>query len=92
MPVLFCDIDALAAAIWHERYMGRESDEVWQLADPTRYGIHVVTDHNIPFEQVGIRDGEHLCDWMTRRGQRSVCSWTCFTMRAAAWALMWVAS
>lgn len=67
VPVLFCDTDAFATAIWHERYMGHESNEVWRLADPSRYRIYLVTDHNIPFEQDGYRDGEHLRGWMTQR-------------------------
>lgn len=67
VPLLFCDTDPLATAIWHERYVGRSSDEVWRIADTTRYRIYLVTDHNIPFEQDGYRDGEHLREWMTGR-------------------------
>lgn len=67
VPLLFCDTDALATAVWHERYMGFRSPEVERVAASRRYALYVLTDCDIPFEQDGTRDGEHLREWMTDR-------------------------
>jgi NadR type nicotinamide-nucleotide adenylyltransferase len=67
-PVLFCDTDALATAIWHERYMGSPSPGVEAVA--ARGGQHLwllTDDAGVPFEDDGLRDGEHLRSWMTGR-------------------------
>ena len=67
-PLLVCDTDAFATAIWHERYMGRPSDEVMRLADSVHHALYLVTDHaDVPFEQDGLRDGETIRPWMTQR-------------------------
>lgn len=67
-PVLVCDTDALATAIWHERYLGRRHPGVEAAADPTGARLYLLTDHTgVPFVQDGIRDGEHLRPWMTGR-------------------------
>jgi HTH-type transcriptional repressor of NAD biosynthesis genes len=68
-PVLVCDTDAFATRIWHERYMGRPSDEVASLAAamPARALYLLTGDVGVPFEDDGLRDGEHLRGWMTER-------------------------
>lgn len=70
-PVLFCDTDAFATTVWHERYLGRSSPEVSAIADPPdgrRRHLWLLTDHeDVPFEDDGLRDGEHLRGWMTAR-------------------------
>ncbi|GAA1878603.1 AAA family ATPase [Asanoa iriomotensis] len=65
-PLLFCDTDARATAIWEERYLGQSSDEVRAAA---RWpDLYLLTDHvGVPFEQDGLRDGEHVREWMTGR-------------------------
>ena len=66
-PVVFGDTDAMATGIWHERYLGRPSAAVTAAAGPPP-DLYLVTDHvGVPFEQDGIRDGEHLRAWMTWR-------------------------
>ncbi|MFL6438303.1 MAG: AAA family ATPase [Terriglobales bacterium] len=65
--VLICDTDALATAIWHERYMGSRSSEVEEIAAGHSYDLYLLTGVDIPFVQDGIRDGEHLREWMTER-------------------------
>lgn len=65
--VLICDTDALATGIWHERYMHTLSPEVQTLADASRHDLYLLTDVDIPFVQDGVRDGEHLREWMTKR-------------------------
>jgi HTH-type transcriptional regulator, transcriptional repressor of NAD biosynthesis genes len=65
--VLICDTDALATAIWHERYLGSRSPEVEEIACARHYHLYLLTDVDIAFVQDGIRDGEHRRGWMTER-------------------------
>lgn len=65
--VLFCDTDALATCIWHERYMGFWSLSVENVADRRRYALYILTQPDIPFVQDRIRDSENLREWMTQR-------------------------
>lgn len=67
-PLLICDTDALATAIWHERYLGSEAPAVYAIAATRLPALYLVTDHEgVPFEQDGVRDGEHIRAWMTGR-------------------------
>jgi len=65
--VVFSDTDALATAIWHERYVGSRSEAVEALAARHRPDLYLLTGDEIPFEQDGLRDGEHLRHWMHAR-------------------------
>ncbi|MGW4467780.1 AAA family ATPase [Micromonospora sp. NPDC004704] len=65
-PILVCDTDAVATAVWEERYLG--SPSVATLAAARRPDLYLLTDHEgVPFEDDGLRDGEHLRAWMTGR-------------------------
>jgi NadR type nicotinamide-nucleotide adenylyltransferase len=65
-PVLVCDTDAFATGIWHERYVGRRDASVDALA--RHHDLYLLAhDEGVPFVQDGIRDGEHLRSWMTKR-------------------------
>lgn len=67
-PVLVCDTDAFATGIWHERYRGQRSPEVEALGAVPPYHLYLLTHHDdVPFEDDGRRDGEHLRAWMTTR-------------------------
>jgi HTH-type transcriptional regulator, transcriptional repressor of NAD biosynthesis genes len=67
-PVLFCDTDAFATTVWHERYTGGTSEETARVAALGRQHLWLLTDHTgVPFEDDGLRDGEHLRPWMTGR-------------------------
>jgi NadR type nicotinamide-nucleotide adenylyltransferase len=68
-PVLFCDTDAFATTIWHERYMQSANPAVARIAEEgRRQHLWLLTDHaDVPFEDDGLRDGEHLRPWMTSR-------------------------
>ncbi|MEV6579243.1 AAA family ATPase [Streptomyces sp. NPDC051582] len=67
-PVLICDTDSFATGIWHERYTGGRSEEVEKIAALTHRDLYLLTDHaDVPFEDDGLRDGEHLRPWMTDR-------------------------
>lgn len=68
-PVLLCDTDALATCVWHERYRGHRSASVEAIAAamPAR-ALYLLTDHHgVAFEDDGLRDGEHLREWMNER-------------------------
>lgn len=68
-PVLVCDTDALATTVWQERYTGVVTAEVRAEAErmPPRSLYLLTNDEGVPFEDDGLRDGEHLRPWMTRR-------------------------
>jgi HTH-type transcriptional repressor of NAD biosynthesis genes len=64
---LFCDTDAFATSVWHERYMGARSAEVESIDSPSRITLYFLTDPKTPFSQDGTRDGELIRDWMDAR-------------------------
>jgi NadR type nicotinamide-nucleotide adenylyltransferase len=67
-PVVVCDTDAFATGIWHERYLGARHAGVEAVGDARNHHLYLLTDHHgVAFDQDGIRDGEHLRPWMTRR-------------------------
>jgi len=80
--IFFCDTDALATAIWHQRYVGTWSDEVAEIADRRRYDLYLLTNCEIPFEQDGVRDGERIRQWMTQRFTEEL------TKRGLPWVLV----
>jgi HTH-type transcriptional regulator, transcriptional repressor of NAD biosynthesis genes len=55
---LFCDTDALATALWHERYLGVRSPEVEAIANSRTYDLFVLCDIDVPYERDGVRFGE----------------------------------
>ncbi|MEU3747531.1 MULTISPECIES: AAA family ATPase [Streptomyces] len=61
-PVLFCDTDAFAATIWHERHLGTASAETGEIAARSRQHLWLLTDHR----GVG-REDDELRPWMTAR-------------------------
>ncbi len=64
---LFADTNALATAIWHERYMGGTSKEVEQFSVGRAYDMYFLLKPDIPFVDDGLRDGEHIRGWMYER-------------------------
>jgi HTH-type transcriptional regulator, transcriptional repressor of NAD biosynthesis genes len=80
--VLICDTDALATAIWHQRYVGTWSKEVEAIASQRRYDLYLLTDCDIPFHRDGIRDGHQIRPWMTKRFTEEL------TKRSARWVLI----
>lgn len=65
-PLAVCDTDVLATAIWHRRYCGTDHPHLVERArahPPFLYAL--TTPQGVPFEQDGLRDGEHLRDEMT---------------------------
>lgn len=60
--VLICDTDALATCVWHERYVGSRCDAVERLVRPL--DLYLVTAPDVPWVDDGLRDGEHVRQWM----------------------------
>jgi NadR type nicotinamide-nucleotide adenylyltransferase len=65
--ILFCDTDALATAIWHERYLGSRAPEVEAIAWSRRYDLTFLTAADIPWVQDGDRTSDALRQRMQRR-------------------------
>lgn len=81
-PVLICDTDAFATAIWHQRYVASRSEIVETIAShsPPRLGYILTGYAEVPFEQDGLRDGARIRGWMhdefeTRLASQSA-AWT----------------
>jgi NadR type nicotinamide-nucleotide adenylyltransferase len=67
-PVLFCDTDAFATTLWHERYLGSPAPEVERLHAGSHHDLWILTDPaGVPFEQDGWRDGESIRERMSAR-------------------------
>lgn len=58
-PVLICDTDAFATAIWERRYLGSaaRSGQPWKSVPGRR--VYLVTDHeDVPWQDDGLREGD----------------------------------
>jgi len=66
-PLLICDTDVLATAVWHERYIGAPAPRLHARASAHRPALYVLTGDEIPFVQDGTRDGEHIRAQMQQR-------------------------
>ncbi|MEW2359002.1 ATP-binding protein [Spirillospora sp. NPDC029432] len=59
-PVLVCDTDAFATALWYERYLGEPAPGTFRR-HTGRHHLWILTDPaGVPFEQDGWRDGESV--------------------------------
>jgi len=58
--ILICDTNSFATVQWHRRYMGTNFAELEDYASQCRADVYFLTGDEIPFEQDGLRDGEHL--------------------------------
>lgn len=65
--VLICDTNAFATGTWHERYAGTRCAEVDAIGARDKVDLYLLTEPDFPFVQDGLRDGEHVRDWMHAR-------------------------
>jgi HTH-type transcriptional repressor of NAD biosynthesis genes len=70
--ILICDNDSFAISIWCERYLGKYYEEIYDIYKNAVNlnnddKIYILTKPNVPFVQDGLRDGEHIRDWMFDR-------------------------
>ncbi len=74
--VLICDTDVFATSIWYKRYVGVRSSKIEAMAAARRpMGLYIVSDPLTPFDQDGIRDGEHIRGWMHTEFLRALELW-----------------
>ena len=66
-PLLVCDTDVLATALWHKRYVGEPAPRILERAASHQPALYVLTGDEIPFIQDGLRDGEHIRTAMQQR-------------------------
>ena len=66
-PLLICDTDGLATALWHERYVGEPAPRILERAAAHPPALYILTGDEIPFVQDGLRDGEHIRSGMQER-------------------------
>ncbi|MGH3244217.1 MAG: AAA family ATPase [Spirillospora sp.] len=67
-PLLVCDTDAFATALWQERYLSSPAPEVEAVHERTPHHLWILTSpEGVPFEQDGLRDGESIRAWMSGR-------------------------
>src|SRR5690606_26018714 len=59
-PLLVCDTDVLATALWRERYLGGASAAVTAAGAAHRPALYLLPGDEIAFVQDGWRDGEHV--------------------------------
>ena len=65
--VLFADTNAFATGTWHERYHRTRDPRVDAIGARDKVDLYFLTAPDVPFVQDGVRDGEHIREWMDRR-------------------------
>ena len=65
--IIFCDTNAWATGLWHERYLGFRSPELDALGQESLVHLYLHTAPDLPFVQDGLRDGESIREWMESR-------------------------
>ena len=65
--VLFGDTNAFATGTWYERYHAGRDPRVDAIGARDKVDLYLLTAPDVPFVQDGLRDGEHIRDWMDRR-------------------------
>jgi len=65
--VLFADTNAFATGTWHERYQKARDPRVDAIGARDKVDLYLLTSPDVPFVQDGVRDGEHIREWMDAR-------------------------
>ncbi len=65
--VLICDTNAFATGTWFQRYEGGRDAEVDAIGAKDKADLYLLAAPDVPFVQDGVRDGEHIRDWMHER-------------------------
>lgn len=82
-PVLICDTDAFATAIWKRRYLGDASGGPWTAVPPR--AVYLLTDHgDVPWHDDGMREGDlamraAMTGWFAEALAASGHSWVMLT-------------
>jgi HTH-type transcriptional repressor of NAD biosynthesis genes len=86
-PLLVCDTDSFATAVWERRYLGDSArhGQPWAHALLPRRDIYLVTDHvGVPWHDDGLREGDlgvraAMTDWFTAELTAAGHSWALLT-------------
>jgi HTH-type transcriptional regulator, transcriptional repressor of NAD biosynthesis genes len=86
-PLLVCDTDAFATAVWERRYLGAaaRSGQPWAHERLPRHDMYLVTDHvGVPWHDDGLREGDldvrsAMTDWFTTELTAAGHSWALLT-------------
>lgn len=84
-PVLICDTDAFATAIWERRYLGEaaRTTQPWTRVPPR--AVYLLTDHvGVPWHDDGMREGdltvrEEMTEWFADALTAAGHSWVLLT-------------
>ena len=84
-PVLICDTDAFATAIWERRYLGpaHRTDQPWIRVPPR--AVYLITDHHgVSWHDDGMREGDldvraAMTDWFVTALTAAGHSWVLLT-------------
>lgn len=72
--LVICDTNAFATRLWHERYMGDLKSDADSIAAKDKVDLYILTGDEIPFEDDGLRDGEHIRHDMQQRFREELTS------------------
>lgn len=64
--ILVGDTNSFATRLWHRRYMGGDLPSLARIAARAVPDLYLLTGDEIPFEDDGLRDGEHIRHEMHR--------------------------
>ena len=88
-PILVCDTDAFATAIWERRYLGPDARTAQPWTDVPRRAVYLLTDHRgVPWQDDGMREGdlgirEAMTGWFADALTRAGRSWVLLTGSAS---------
>lgn len=84
-PLLVCDTDAFATAIWERRYLGVAARTGQAWTDVPRRDVYLLTDHRgVPWHDDGMREGDlavraAMTDWFADALTAAGHSWVLLT-------------
>jgi len=86
-PLLVCDTDAFATAIWERRYLGGQARglQPWATTELPRHDVYLVTSHEgVPWYDDGLREGDlairaAMTGWFTAALTAAGHSWVLLT-------------
>ncbi|WP_405491913.1 AAA family ATPase [Nocardia sp. NBC_00511] len=84
-PLLICDTDAFATAIWERRYLGAAARPAQPWTEVPPRAVYLLTDHiGVPWHDDGLREGDltiraAMTDWFADELTRAGHSWVLLT-------------
>ncbi|HUN32680.1 MAG TPA: AAA family ATPase [Trebonia sp.] len=86
-PLVICDTDAFATAVWERRYLGERARglQAWARDELPRHDLYLLTSHEeVPWHDDGLREGDlavraAMTDWFAAALARAGHSWVLLT-------------